>query len=73
MDVFDRDRNTPLHILASTFPALRANHNEIVAKAEEIVSLFINAGVHVDAVNIDGCSAAKSSSSREYFNSCICF
>ena len=65
IDNFDRERNSPLHTLASTFPAFRTNVNEMIAKAEEITTMFINAGIHLDAVNTDGSTAAKSSSLRK--------
>jgi Fem-1 family protein b len=65
VDNFDRERNSPLHTLASTFPAFRSNANEMIAKAEEIIMMFINAGIHLDSINTDGFTAAKSSSLRE--------
>jgi len=37
----------------------------MIAKAEEIIMMFINAGIHLDSVNTDGFTAAKSSSLRK--------
>ncbi|KAG5677884.1 hypothetical protein PVAND_007601 [Polypedilum vanderplanki] len=60
VDSFDQDRNSPLHTLGATFPSFRNNAtSELVAKAEEIVRLFVKAGIHLDCVNIDGATASR--------------
>lgn len=56
----DCDRNTPLHILASTLQTARSNeHNDIITTIEEIIKLFVESGIHLDAVNNDGLTAAQ--------------
>jgi Fem-1 homolog b len=59
VECFDFDRNTPLHTLAATFPTFRPVSSEMVFKAEEIIRLFINAGIHLDVVNCEGATASK--------------
>lgn len=67
VQVFDCERNTPLHTLASTFQIYRPASNEMLQMVEDIVKLFINAGVHLDAVNCENLTAAQVCTSREYF------
>lgn len=55
----DCDRNSPLHTLTSTLQSARAggvNQQEVV---EKITQIFIDAGVHLDAVNSAGLTAAQ--------------
>jgi Fem-1 family protein b len=66
VDNYDQDRNSPLHTLGATFPAFRNATSELVAKAEEIVKLFVNAGIHLDSVNVDGATASRICSLRKY-------
>jgi Fem-1 homolog b len=59
VECFDFGRNTPLHTLAATFPTYRPVSSEMAFKAEEIIRLFIDAGIHLDVVNCEGATAAK--------------
>ena len=61
----DIERNSPLHTLAATF--YRSVSDEMIYKAEEITKLLTNAGLHLDAVNCEGATAARICSSREIF------
>lgn len=67
MNVFDSDRNTPLHTLASTFQIYRPATSEMLQMVEDIVKLFIDAGVHLDAVNYENLTAAQVCTSRKFF------
>lgn len=60
----DCDRNTPLHTLTSTLQTVRPLTPEILKLVEEITNLFLAAGVHLDAVNIDGLTAAQTCTSN---------
>lgn len=66
IDVFDSDRNTALHVLTSTFQVYRPATAEQLAKCEEITKLFIEAGIHLDAVNCESVTAAQICTSRKY-------
>jgi Fem-1 homolog b len=66
VNCYDAERNSPLHTLAITFPAFRPSTADMLGKAEEITKLFINAGIHLDSVNIDGNFASRVCSSRKY-------
>lgn len=66
VEFLDRERNSPLHTLSSTFPAFRSNTNEMMTKAKEIAILLIEAGIHLDAINTDGFTASKASSLRKF-------
>lgn len=81
VNVFDNDKNTPLHVLADTVnlvlniintkfnAGLRTQMNsqstttQAVEIVEEITRIFIQAGIHLDAVNNYCVTAA---------NSCAC-
>lgn len=67
VDSFDCDRNTPLHTLASTFQVYRPATSEMMTRVEEICKLFIDAGIHLDSVNVDGATAARNCSARKFY------
>uniref|UniRef100_A0A1I8MKC2 Protein fem-1 homolog B n=1 Tax=Musca domestica TaxID=7370 RepID=A0A1I8MKC2_MUSDO len=52
----DNMRNTPLHTLASSFPR---DNIQLIAQAEKIVQLLVDAGAHLDAVNSQGLTPAQ--------------
>lgn len=60
----DCERNTPLHTLTSTLQTLRPLSQDLITVVEEITNIFLEAGVHLDAVNIDGLTAAQICSSN---------
>lgn len=68
VDITDRERNTPLHTLATTTPGFNPgpNKEEIIRKAEEIINILVSSGIHVDAVNMEGATAAKAASLRKF-------
>lgn len=66
VDCYDCEKNTPLHTLVSTFQVFRPASSEMITKVEDIVKLFIEAGVHLDCVNIEGLTASKKCSSSEF-------
>ncbi|XP_050093586.1 protein fem-1 homolog B [Anopheles aquasalis] len=61
VDVVDAERNTPLHTLASTLQmaVLRMADVDVRAVVKEITEIFIEAGIHLDAVNVDGLKASQ--------------
>ncbi|XP_058063001.1 protein fem-1 homolog B isoform X2 [Anopheles bellator] len=61
VDVVDSDRNTPLHTLASTLQmaVLRMADVNVRSVVKEITEIFIEAGIHLDAVNADGLKASQ--------------
>lgn len=59
VDCFDCERNTPLHTLAATFQVFRPASSDLLSKVEEITKLFIDAGIHLDCVNVDGVTASQ--------------
>lgn len=65
VDSLDNDRNTPLHTLGATFPTFRNATSELVSKAEEIIKLFVKAGIHLDCVNVDGATASRTCSMQQ--------
>lgn len=71
VDCFDQDRNSPLHTLASTFPLFRPVTEELIHRAEEITKLFVDAGIHLDSVNTENQTAAKTCSSRKLLHKFI--
>jgi Fem-1 homolog b len=66
VDCYDCEKNTPLHTLVSTFQVFRPASSEMITKVEDIVKLFIEAGVHLDCVNIEGLTASKKCSSSKF-------
>jgi len=66
IDCFDCDRNTPLHVLSSTFQIYRPASTEVLSRVEEITKLFIDAGIHLDSVNYEGKTAAQICTSRKF-------
>lgn len=65
VNCFDLERNSPLHILAATFPVFRPITADMVYKAEEITKLFVDAGIHMDAVNCEGATPSRTCSMRK--------
>ncbi|XP_035918653.1 protein fem-1 homolog B-like [Anopheles stephensi] len=61
VDVVDSDRNTPLHTLTSTLQTtvLRMADSNVKSVVKEITEIFIEAGIHLDAVNADGLKASQ--------------
>ncbi|XP_053662809.1 protein fem-1 homolog B [Anopheles marshallii] len=61
VDVVDSDRNTPLHTLTSTLQTtvLRMADSNVKSVVKEITEIFIDAGIHLDAVNADGLKASQ--------------
>lgn len=59
--VVDSDRNTPLHTLCSTLQTavIRMSDNDVRSIVKDLVELFIDAGIHLDAVNCDGLKASQ--------------
>lgn len=59
--VVDADRNTPLHTLCSTLQTtvIRMSDNDVRSIVKDLVELFIDAGIHLDAVNCDGLKASQ--------------
>ncbi|XP_075165700.1 protein fem-1 homolog B isoform X2 [Haematobia irritans] len=53
----DKLRNTPLHTLVSNLPR---DNPQLLSQAEQITELLVFAGAHLDAVNSQGLTAAKS-------------
>lgn len=69
INIVDCDRNTPLHTLTSTLQTTRTSAADMLTTVEEITKMFIKSGVHLDAVNIDGLTAAQiCSSSKSFFS-----
>lgn len=67
VNLVDCDRNTPLHTLTSTLQTARTSAADMLSTVEEITKMFIKSGVHLDAVNIDGLTAAQICSSSKFF------
>uniref|UniRef100_A0A182NI17 Sex-determining protein fem-1 n=1 Tax=Anopheles dirus TaxID=7168 RepID=A0A182NI17_9DIPT len=61
VDVVDSDRNTPLHTLTSTLQTavVRMADSNVKSVVKEITEIFIEAGIHLDAVNADGLKASQ--------------
>lgn len=61
ISVVDVDRNTPLHTLCSTLQtiAIRMSDDDVKAVVKELTELFIDAGIHLDAVNSEGLKASQ--------------
>lgn len=61
VSVVDVDRNTPLHTLCSTLQtvAIRMSDDDVRALVKELTEIFIEAGIHLDAVNIEGLKASQ--------------
>uniref|UniRef100_A0A182Q172 Sex-determining protein fem-1 n=1 Tax=Anopheles farauti TaxID=69004 RepID=A0A182Q172_9DIPT len=61
VDVVDSDRNTPLHTLTSTLQTavVRMADSNVKTVVKEITEIFIEAGIHLDAVNADGLKASQ--------------
>ncbi|XP_055610894.1 protein fem-1 homolog B-like [Uranotaenia lowii] len=59
--VLDADRNTPLHTLCSTLQtaAIRMTDNDVNSIVKDLTEIFIDAGIHLDAVNADGLKASQ--------------
>ncbi|XP_058464407.1 protein fem-1 homolog B isoform X1 [Malaya genurostris] len=57
----DVDQNTPLHTLCSTLQTAinRMNDSDVLKIVKELTELFIEAGIHMDAVNNDGLKASQ--------------
>lgn len=61
VSVVDIDRNTPLHTLCSTLQtiAIRMSDDDVKAVVKELTEIFIDAGIHLDAVNSEGLKASQ--------------
>lgn len=57
----DGDRNTPLHTLCFTLQtsAGRILDDKVKTTAKELTKIFVEAGIHLDAVNNDGLKASE--------------
>ncbi|XP_055626845.1 protein fem-1 homolog B isoform X2 [Toxorhynchites rutilus septentrionalis] len=61
VDVVDADRNSPLHTLCSTLQTavIRMSDSDVRGVVKNLVEIFIDAGIHLDAVNSDGLKASQ--------------
>ncbi|XP_053689886.1 protein fem-1 homolog B [Sabethes cyaneus] len=59
--VVDTDRNTPLHTLCSTLETaiIRMSESDAKRVLQELTETFIDAGIHLDAVNNEGLKASQ--------------
>ncbi|XP_055538273.1 protein fem-1 homolog B isoform X2 [Wyeomyia smithii] len=59
--VVDADRNTPLHTLCSTLQTaiIRMSDSDVKGVVKDLTEIFIDAGIHLDAVNNDGLKASQ--------------
>lgn len=61
MNVVDAERNTPLHTLCSTLQtvAIRMTDEDVKTVVKDLTEIFIDAGIHLDAVNCVGLKASQ--------------
>ncbi|XP_058836325.1 protein fem-1 homolog B isoform X2 [Topomyia yanbarensis] len=59
--VVDAERNTPLHTLCLTLQTaiIRMTDSDVKEVIKDLTEIFIDAGVHLDAVNNDGLKASQ--------------
>lgn len=57
----DADRNTPLHTMCSTLQTavIRMSDSDVKCVVKDLTEIFIDAGIHLDAVNSDGLKASQ--------------